>query len=89
MQGRRLPPFLTTKRIKMEQKKIKIATRGIAEEMRNMAVGEVVQFPLEKYNYNTVRATPSTSLVTDRVAGKRWKTRVNYDDKCTEVVRIA
>lgn len=73
----------------MEQKEIKIATLGIADEMRNMEVGDVVQFPLSKYNYNSVRATPSTSLVPDRAAGKRWKTRVNYDDKCTEVIRIA
>ncbi len=71
------------------EKTIRIATLGIAEEMRNMEVGEVVQFPLEKYNYNSVRATPSTTLVPERASGKRWKTKVNYDDKCTEVKRLA
>lgn len=73
----------------MEQKEIKIATRGIAEEMRDMAVGDVVNFPLDKYNYNSVRATPSTTLVPERAEGAKWRTRVNYDTKCTEVTRTA
>lgn len=73
----------------MEQKEIKIATRGIAEEMRDMAVGDVVSFPLDKYNYNSVRATPSTTLVPERAEGAKWRTRVNYDAKCTEVTRTA
>ena len=67
----------------------RIATLGIAEEFRKMKVGEIVQFPFEKYNYNTIRSTPSTSLVPDRAVGKNWKTRVNYEDKCTEVIRTA
>lgn len=71
------------------EKTVRIATLGIADEFRKMEVGDIVQFPLSHYNYNSVRATPSTTLVPDRVAGKRWKTRVNYDDKCTEVTRIA
>lgn len=71
------------------EKTIRIATLGIADEFRKMEVGDVVRFPLSNYNYNSVRATPSTTLVPDRAAGKRWKTRINYDDKCTEVIRIA
>lgn len=67
----------------------RIATLGIAEEMRNMEIGDVVRFPFVKYNYNSVRATPSTTLVPDRSDGKRWRTRVNYDDKCTDVTRLA
>ncbi len=71
------------------EKTVRIATLGIADEFRKMEVGDIVQFPLANYNYNSVRATPSTTLVPDRAAGKRWKTRVNYDDKCTEVIRIS
>ena len=67
----------------------RIATMGIADEFRNMKIGDIVQFPLATYNYNSVRATPSTTLVPDRAAGKKWKTRVNYDEKCTEVIRTA
>ncbi len=73
----------------MEKKEIKIATRGIAEEMRDMEVGDVVNFPLDKYNYNSVRATPSTTLVPERAQGAKWRTRVNYEEKCTEVTRTA
>lgn len=71
------------------EKTVRIASLGITEEMRNMNVGDVVLFPLDRYNYNSVRATPSTSLVPDRAEGKRWKTSVNYEQKCTEVTRIA
>lgn len=68
---------------------IRIATRGLTEEMRDMKVGQMVRFPLDLYNYNSVRATPSTSLVLDRVAGKKWKTKLNFDEKSTDVTRIA
>lgn len=71
------------------EKTLRIATRGIAEEMRDMEVGDVVSFPLDKYNYNSVRATPSTTLVPERAKGAKWRTRVNYEDKCTEVTRTA
>lgn len=67
----------------------RVAYRGIADEMRDMQVGQIVQFPLDKYNYNSVRATPSTTLVPERAGGKKWRTRVNYDEKCTEVIRIS
>lgn len=72
----------------MEQT-IRTATLGIAEEFRKLGVGEAVRFPLSEYNYNSVRATPSTSLVNDRAEGKKWKTKINFDDKCVEVTRIA
>lgn len=69
---------------------IRIATLGIAEEMRSMKVGDVVKFPLSEYNYTSVRATPAGALVNERVnEGKRWKTKVNYSDKCVDVTRTA
>ena len=68
----------------------RIATLGIVEEMRSMKVGDVVKFPLSVYNYSSVRATPSGPLLNERVnEGKRWKTRVNYIDKCVDVTRTA
>lgn len=57
--------------------------------MRDMKVGDIVQFPLDTYNYNSVRSTPSTSLVLERAEGKMWRTRVNYEEKCTEVIRVS
>lgn len=73
----------------MEQKEIKIATLGIVDEFRRMNVGDVVRFPADKYNYNSIRSTPSTSLVQERMAGQRWKTRIDFDNKCVEVTRTA
>lgn len=68
---------------------IRTATRGMVEEFRDMNVGDVVQFPVEKYNYNSLRTLPSTCLVEDRMNGKHWKTRMNYADKCVDVTRTA
>ena len=74
----------------METKKIRIAALGITEEFKSMKVGETVRFPLSKYKYSTIRATPSTSLVNERVEeGRSWKTKINYDDKCVDVTRTA
>lgn len=72
----------------MEKTK-RIATQSIAYELRKMEVGDIVQFPLVTYNYNSVRSTPSTTLVPERMDGKQWKTHLNYVDKCTEVIRTA
>lgn len=68
---------------------IRIATRGPVEEFRDMNVGDVVRFPLDKYNYNTLRVIPSTSLVSDRVDGKNWKTKINYLEKAVDVKRVS
>lgn len=73
----------------METIKKRIATLGITEEMRRMAVGDVVQFPLSRYNNNSVRSTPGSTLVQERINGMRWKTRMDYDNKCVEVIRTA
>lgn len=70
-------------------KTIRIATIGIADEFRRMEIGEVVRFPMSQYNYNTIRATPSTTLVKERIEGMRWRTKINFDDRCIEVTRIA
>lgn len=71
------------------KKTIRIATLGIAEEFRRMEIGEVVQFPMAQYNYNTIRSTPSTTLVKERLDGKKWRTKINFDEKCVEVTRVA
>lgn len=73
----------------MEQKEIKIATLSIADEFRKMNVGDVVRFPTNRYNYNSIRSTPSTSLVAERMEGKRWKTKIDFENKCVEVTRTA
>lgn len=73
----------------MEQKEIKIATGEIAAEMRALAIGESVAFPLDKYKYNSVRASPSTTLVRDRLDGKRWSTRLDLENGCVVAKRTA
>lgn len=62
----------------MEQKEIKIATLGIADEFRRMNVGDVVRFPADKYNYNSIRSTRALHLCQERMAGQRWKTRIDF-----------
>lgn len=71
------------------EKTIRIAQRSIVEEMRDMNIGDVVKFPLAKYKPTTVRSTPSASLCLEKAEGKNWSTRINYDDKCVDVTRIA
>lgn len=71
-------------------KKIKMATRGITEEFRAMDVGEVVEFPLSKYKYTSVRATQAGSLVLEQIEeGKRWTTRLDKEHKCVYVTRVS
>lgn len=71
------------------EKKIRIATLGIADEMRSMEIGDMVRFPFERYTYNSVRVAPSSTLVPERANGKRWRCRINYEEKSTDVTRIA
>lgn len=71
------------------EKTIREATLGIAEELRNMEIGDVVQFPIPKYNYNSVRTAPGTTLVAERIEGRRWKSKMDYDNKCAVVTRTA
>lgn len=69
---------------------IREATLSIAEEFRKMEVGESVSFPLEKYNYNSVRVAPTTTLMKERILeGKRWTTNIDYDNKYILVTRTA
>ena len=68
---------------------IRMATRGMAEELRSMKIGEVVRFPFDKYNYSSVRSTISVTLIHERAKGKRWRTHANIDEKSTDVTRIA
>lgn len=71
------------------EKSIRIATQGITEEFRNMEVGDIVRFPTDQYKYTTIRSTPGGALINERMNGKQWKTRIDYENKCIEVTRIA
>lgn len=71
------------------EKTVRIASLGISDEFRRLEIGEVVHFPIPKYNYNSIRSTPSTSLVAERMDGKRWKTRLDIDNKLVEVIRVS
>ena len=74
--------------IKMENT-IRIASGGVAEEFRNLNVGEVISFPMLTYNPNTVRNTPSASMLNERAkTGKKWITSTDMKDKCVYVARV-
>lgn len=87
MQGRHLPPFLI--KIYNMETTIRIAVHGIAEELRNMEVGEVVQFPIPDYNYNSIRTAPNSTLIKERLEGRRWKQKLDCDNRRVLVTRIA
>lgn len=73
----------------MESNTIRIASGGVAEEFRNLNVGEVIVFPMDAYNPNTVRNTPSASMLNERVkTGKKWITSTDTEDRCVYVVRV-
>lgn len=71
------------------EKTIRTATRGIAEELRDMEVGDSVNFPLTKYNYNSVRTTPGSTLVMERINGQKWRSQLDIENKCVKVTRTA
>ena len=74
--------------IKMKNS-IREATGGVAEEFRNLSIGEVIMFPMLKYNPITVRNTPSSTMLNERVkTGKKWITSTNMEDKCVYVARV-
>lgn len=71
------------------EKTIRKATGGVAEEFRNLSIGEVIMFPMLEYNPNTVRNAPSASMLNERVkTGKKWITSTDLDDKCVYVIRV-
>lgn len=73
----------------MESNTIRIASGGVAEEFRNLKVGEAIAFPMDIYNPNTVRNTPSASMLNERAKfGKKWITSTDMEDKCVYVARV-
>lgn len=46
-------------------------------------------FPMLKYNPNTVRNAPSSTMLNERVkTGKKWITSTDMEDKCVYVARV-
>ena len=68
----------------------RVATRGIATEFRDMNVGDVVQFPCDKYNPTSVRSCTATTLLPDRMnEGKAWSAKTDFETKSMMVTRTA
>lgn len=65
------------------------ATLGIAKELRNMEVGDVVKFPLPQYKYTSIRTMPSTALVNEQMEGRKWTARLDRVNKCVFVTRVS
>lgn len=65
------------------------AMLGVADEFRKLNVGDIVLFPIAAYNYQTIRSTPSTTLVPERInEGRKWTTKLDKDNKSVAVLRI-
>lgn len=70
--------------------KPRMAKLGVAEEFRRLKVGEIVLFPIDSYNYQTIRSTPATSMVPEAMnEGRQWKTRLDKANRSVAVIRIA
>lgn len=66
------------------------ATLGITDEFRELGIGEVVLFPVNKYNFQTVRATPATSMINERMnEGREWKVKLDKGNKSIAVLRLS
>lgn len=53
--------------------------KTIKEWFKGMDVGDIVEFPLAEFNYNTIRSTPVASLFKEMHEGKRWRTRADAE----------
>lgn len=71
------------------EKTIRIASRGIAAELRDMEVGDAVTFHLSKYNYNSIRTSPGTTMIAEWLNGWRWKSKLDRENGCVTVTRTA
>ena len=66
------------------------AVLGVTAEFRRLQVGDIVLFPIDSYNYQTIRSTPGTSMVPEVLnEGRQWKTKLDKDNKSVAVLRIA
>ena len=69
---------------------VRWAASGIAPEFRSMSVGDIVLFATDKYNYQSIRSTPGTVMVQERMQdGREWTTRVDYANKVVAVMRVS
>lgn len=71
----------------MKPKKTRTATGRIADEFRSMAVGDVLLFPMVRYNPNSVRSSPAATLARERWQGRRWSVRTDVEAGVVEVAR--
>lgn len=66
------------------------AVSGVTAEFRKLQVGDIVLFPIDSYNYQTIRSTPAASMVPEVLnEGRQWKTKLDKDNKSVAVLRIA
>ena len=63
------------------------AQTSITEQLRQMEVGAILDFPIEKTDY--LRTLTGSRLLTERVNGARWSVRVKMDVGRTEVTRVS
>lgn len=70
----------------MEKTKTK---RGeIKDRFLKMEVGDVIYFPFEEYNPNTIRSTPASTLYNEVAEGKKWITKTDTFGKRMVVTRV-
>lgn len=66
------------------------AVLGVTAEFRKLQVGDIVLFPIDTYNYQTIRSTPGSTMVPEVLnEGRQWKTKLDRENRSIAVLRIA
>lgn len=60
----------------------------IKSRFLEMKVGETIFFPFSEYNPNTIRSTPSSTLLKEVSEGKKWITKTDPFGKRVAVTRV-
>lgn len=69
--------------------KTKTQRGEIKSRFLEMEVGDTIFFPFDKYNPNTIRSTPASTLSYAVAEGMRWTTKTDIFGKRVAVTRIS
>lgn len=68
--------------------KTKTQRGEIKSRFLEMKVGETIFFPFDKYNPNTIRSTPASTLSYAVAQGMKWITKTDPFGKRVAVTRV-
>lgn len=69
--------------------KPRIAEGKVVDEFRKMKIGDIVVFPTEFYNYQTIRSCPASCMIPERLKGWNWRVKLDIPNKAVSVIRLS